>query len=333
MVDAAQPSCPHCGAGEKLRRLNELAAEALRLEPLSPQAAGTVWRQALDLLPPRSPQFHQIEQRIGALAGGGVPGTGTPPQMAGPYERVRPPDRPGVAVSKTLGSMLISIAVYYFVLFRNWPIAIAFVVLMLIHEMGHAIALRYYGLSASPPIFVPFLGAVINLREPPPNAWIESIVGMGGPFLGTIGALACYALALAFHAHPALQQELLVATQLAFILNLFNLLPVPPLDGGRITAAITPWLWILGLAGLGLVGFVEFRAAGLFGLFIPVMILLYALPRIRQTLQARGMNAPYYRVTRAQSWAMGVIYVGLGLLLIGMFEHLGGYQVLRHFGG
>ena len=151
---------------------------------------------------------------------------------------------------------------------------------------------------------------------------------MGGPFLGTIGALGCYALAMSFPPHSTLQLELLVVTQLAFILNLFNLLPVPPLDGGRITAAISPWLWILGLLGLGFLGFTQFRAAGLYGLFIPVLILLYAFPRIRYTLQAHGTHAEYYRVSRAKSWTMAAVYVGLGLLLIGMFEHLGGYHFL-----
>jgi Zn-dependent protease len=330
-LSSAEAVCPQCAAGGNQRQLRELAAEAMRLEQFDLQAASSVWRQTMDLLPPGSAQFDQVQRRVDALGSGQLPAG--PPQMDGPQYAVQPPDRPTLAFAKTLGSMLLSIAVYYFVMFRNWPVAIAFVVLMLVHEMGHAIALRYYKLSASPPIFVPFLGAVINLREPPPNAWIESVVGMGGPLLGTIGAMACYALAKALPAHSALHVELLLATQLAFMLNLFNLLPVPPLDGGRITAAITPWLWILGLAGLGWLGFAEFHSAGLFGLFIPVLILLYALPRIRQTLRARGMNLPYFRVTRGQSWAMGAIYVGLGLLLFGMFKHLGGYDFLRQFGG
>jgi Zn-dependent protease/ribosomal protein L37E len=332
-LNSTDALCPQCGAGANRGQLHELAAEALRLEQISPQAASSVWRQTLDLLPPGSVQFAQIQQRLNALDSGQQPGTPAAPDMDGPRYPVQPPDPAARAVAKTLGSMLLSIAVYYFVLFRNWPVAIGFVVLMLIHEMGHAIALWYYKLSASPPIFVPFLGALINLREPPPNAWIESVVGMGGPLLGTIGAMVCYVIAIALPAHPMLQAELLVAAQLAFILNLFNLLPVPPLDGGRITAAITPWLWVLGLAGLGWIGISEFRAAGLFGLFIPVLILVYALPRIRQTLRARRMNLPYFQVTRAQSWTMGAIYVGLGLLLFGMFHHLGGYGFLRQFGG
>lgn len=329
-MEDGQSACPMCGAFANQWQVDQIASEAMRLEQLNPAAAAAVWRQALDLLPPDSVPFQQIHRRIGALAAGWNPGGGEIPQAAN--RAVRPPDPPAMALAKTAGSMLVSIAVYYFVLFRNLPIAITFVVLMLVHEMGHVIATRYYRMSASPPIFIPFMGAVINLRESPPNAWVESVIGMGGPFLGTIGALGCYVLALSFPAGSELQRELLVGTQLAFILNLFNLLPVPPLDGGRITAAITPWLWILGLIGLGLLGFVEFRAAGLFGLFIPVLVLLYAFPRIRYTLQARGMNADYYRVSRARSWAMAGLYVGLGLLLFGFFKHLGGYHFLEQHG-
>lgn len=328
-MDQEESSYPNQAVAENEQRVNELASEALRLEQGNVQAAAVLWRQALDLLPPQSPKFQQIQHRLGALAAGWLPGAREIPQPQQARRTVRPPDRLPLAMAKTIGSMLVSIAVYYYVAFGNLPIAIGFVVLMLIHELGHVIATRYYGLSASPPIFIPFVGAMINLRETPPNAWVESVVGMGGPFLGTIGALASYALALSLPAHSALQVEVLYATQLGFLLNLFNLLPVPPLDGGRITAAITPWLWIPGLLGLGVLGYVEVRAAGLFGLFIPVMILLYALPRIRYTLQARGMNAPYYRVSRAKSWTMGAVYVGLGLLLFTLFKHLGGYQSLQ----
>lgn len=328
--EEGQSSCPMCGAAAAQAQVDQIAAEALRLEQLNPAAAAAVWRQALDLLPPDAPPFQHIQQRIKALSPSWNPGAAEIPRPAA--SPVRPPDPPALAATKTIASMLVSIAVYYFVLFRDLPIAITFVILMLVHEMGHVIATRYYRMSASPPIFIPFMGAVINLRQNPPDAWTESVIGMGGPFLGTIGALACYAVALSIPAAAPLHRELLVGTQLAFLLNLFNLLPVPPLDGGRITAAITPWLWILGLIGLGLLGFVEFRAAGLFGLFIPVLILLYAFPRIRYTLQARGMNADYYRVSRGRSWSMAGIYVALGLLLAFMFQHLGGYYFLERFG-
>jgi Zn-dependent protease len=245
------------------------------------------------------------------------------------YERQRPKDDPlPVAVGKTVGSMVVSAIVYYFFLFHNVTIAVGFVVLMLVHELGHVIAMKWKGISASPPIFIPFLGALINMRETPKNALVESIVGIGGPLLGTVGALACYALAV-HTVDPVWQLDLHRSAQLGFMLNLFNLLPVPPLDGGRITAAISLWLWIPGLLGLGYLMLVQTLAGGMVGLVILVMLLVYALPRIRQTLQLKGRQHPYYKVSRAASWTMGALYFGLGAVLFYMFRAGGGFEVFR----
>jgi Zn-dependent protease len=214
--------------------------------------------------------------------------------------------------------MLVAAVVYYFFLFHNVTIAVGFVVLMLIHELGHVIAMKWNGLSASPPIFIPFLGAVINMRQSPPNALVESVVGIGGPLLGTIGGLACYGVAVYTQA-PQLHHDLLVVAQLAFMLNLFNLLPVPPLDGGRITAAISPWLWIPGLAGLGFMMYQEIRGGAGFSLVILAMVLFYAFPRIRDTLRGQGRKGAYYRVSRWASWTMAGLYLSLGATLAYMF--------------
>jgi Zn-dependent protease len=322
-----QVLCPNCRSLVHRRQLEQLAYEAGQLEASDPAAAAMRWRQALDLLPPDAPQYQQIQNRIGALAAGWRPGGAAVP--SGPPTAVKPPDALPLAIAKTAGSMLLAAAVYYAFLFHNWVIAIGFVVLMLVHEMGHVLAMWYFRLSASPPIFIPFIGALINMREAPPNALVESIVGMGGPMLGTIGALACYALAMTVH-NPMLRFELLVSAQLAFMLNLFNLLPVPPLDGGRITAAVSPWLWIPGLLGLGALMVVQYRSNGSFGLFILAMVLFYALPRIRATLRRQGTNTPYYRVSRAASWIMGSLYFGLGCVLSYMFFiQLNGFQLFR----
>jgi len=337
----------HQSANPGSQQLEELASQAMRLEPINPAAAAMVWRQVLDLLPPESAEFQQINQRIGALIGGWSSASSA---AAGPsiqtwspgvqeisarnrsQRQVRPPDPLPLAITKTVGSMAVTILVYYFLVFPSLTIAVGFVVLMLIHEMGHVLAMRYYGLSASPPIFIPFVGALINLRQQPPNALVESVVGIGGPVLGTVGAVVCYAIAMSLQVDSDLQMQLLMVAQLAFFLNLFNLLPVPPLDGGRVTAAISPWLWIGGLAGLFTLMFVEARASGFGALIIPVLILVYAFPRIRTTLQMRGTNDPYYNVSRAASWTMGTIYLGLGTFLTFMFLHLHGLSFLHEIG-
>jgi Zn-dependent protease len=328
------------------QQLEELASQAMRLEPINPAAAAMVWRQALGLLPPESAAFQQINQRIGALIAGWSPapataGRSTQTWSPGVQEipgrnrlqrQVRPPDALPLAIMKTVGSMILSIVVYYYLVFPTFAIAAGFVVLILIHEMGHVLAMRYYGLSASPPIFIPFVGALINLRQQPPNALVESVIGIGGPLLGTIGALICYAMALVLPIDQDLRFQLFRVAELAIFLNLFNLLPVPPLDGGRVTAAISPWLWIAGLAGLFAMMFVEARAEGIGALIIPVLILVYAFPRIRATFQARGRKDPYYEVSRAASWTMGAIYLGLGALLTFMFLHLNGISFLHEIG-
>jgi Zn-dependent protease len=321
--------------------LDEIAGQAMRLEQTDPVSAAMAWRKALDLAPPDSPEAQHIRQRIGELVtqwqppvqagpaaatpvatGYTWPGSQEVPDAAGRYRHVRPPDPLPMALAKTIGSMLVAAVVYYYYPFHNLTISIGFVVLMLIHEMGHVIATRYYGMSASPPIFIPFLGALINLREQPKNALVESVVGMGGPLLGTVGAVACYIVAL--FCHGQLQLELMVVTQLAVMLNLFNLLPVPPLDGGRITAAISPWIWVLGLIGLGVLMYMGIG----FNLFILALLLFYALPRITVTLRARGISQ-YYNISRRASWTMAALYLGLGLFLAFMFLHLGGLQMIE----
>lgn len=338
-----QLACAKCGAFTYQHRLDELAGQALRLEAVNPGAAAMIWREALGLIPFQSPHYRQIYDRIGALAAGWGPvpqgayagaggGAGGGAQVSTlEYERrgVRPPDPWPLAVAKTSGSMLFSAAVYYVFLFHNLTVAVGFVVLMLIHELGHSLAMRYYGLSASPPIFIPFMGAVINMRQSPPNALVESVVGIGGPLLGTAGALACYALAMSVQ-NPALHMELLLVAQLAFMLNLFNLLPVPPLDGGRITAAISPWLWLPGLAGLAALMYEQIKSGGGFGIVILGLVLFYALPRIRATLRARGMKVPYYQVSATASWTMGVVYAVLAGVLFFMYQvQLGGLELFR----
>ena len=227
----------HQSAYPGSQQVEELASEATRLEQINPAAAAMAWRRVLDLLPPDSADFQQIHQRIGALIGGfsstaaaaaqpamrsWVPGGQEIPHAAQFQRQVRPPDALPVSLAKTFGSMILSIIVYNYLVFHSLPIAIGFVVLILIHEMGHVLAMRFYGLSASPPIFIPFVGALINLRQQPPNALVESVVGIGGPLLGTVGAFACYGIAMALPTDSTLQIQLLLVAQLAFFLNLFN---------------------------------------------------------------------------------------------------------------
>jgi Zn-dependent protease len=311
-----QLACNRCGALVYSDRLNQISTHAMQLEQSDPTVATMLWRQALDLLPPDVPQAHMVRQRIHALENG---------SGVAPVDREHPPaprnDTWGAALLKTGGSMLVSFVLYAMLFsLKKGPtfgvlFAAGFVLLILVHELGHSFAMRHFGLSASPPIFIPFMGALINLRQQPRNAWEEAVVGIGGPALGTIGALFCHAMYLFTGA-----ELLLLLAWFGYLLNLFNLLPVPPLDGGRITAAVSPWIWMPGLLGLVWMIFAQWHATGRPS-FLLMLLLFFAWPRIVQTLRQRRTREtnPYYDISRRAKWTMGAWYFGLGLSLIVLF--------------
>ena len=323
-------ACPRCGELVYRRTLWELSEAALAAEPVDPPRAAMLWQQCLPLLPENAPQRPTIEQRISALSAGFYPqgpadGQNAPltlgyePRPAGPQS-----DTWTTAIFKTGGSMLLSILVYGVMFGGDFRFALGFVLLMLIHEMGHVVAMWYYGLSASPPIFIPFVGALINLRQSPPNALVEAVVGIGGPLLGTLGAVACYGLFLFVPVcHTQLFFELSI---MGFFLNFFNLLPMPPLDGGRIMAAVSPWAWVVGVVGLVALIIRDLRHSN-YGIFILLLILFYGVPRVRSTLLARGRHDPYYQINRAASWGIGVLYVALAVTLSLLLWKTNGFRL------
>src|SRR5438876_7031188 len=144
-------------------------------------------------------------------------------------------------ILKTGGTMIVTIWVY--AMFWGWWFAVGFVLLIFVHECGHLLAARRLGLKVGAPVFIPFMGAFIALKEAPRNAWIEAQVGIGGPMLGTLGAGVCELLHLATG-----NQMFQALAYTGFLLNLSNLAPVGFLDGGRIVTALSPWLWLVGFA-------------------------------------------------------------------------------------
>jgi Zn-dependent protease len=142
------------------------------------------------------------------------------------------------------GTMLISLVVYAVVF--GWRYAAGFVVLLFAHEMGHYLAAKQRGLAVGLPTFIPFVGAWIDLKEQPRDVATEAYVALAGPLLGTAAAIACY---LAADANG--ERWLMAVAYSGFFLNLFNLLPLAPLDGGRITAVLSPRIWFVGVPLLG----------------------------------------------------------------------------------
>jgi len=140
---------------------------------------------------------------------------------------------PKLKLLTTGGTALVSVAAYS--LFWGWTFALGFVVLLFVHEMGHVIQLRREGIKATAPMFIPFLGAFISAKSLGENALAEARVGLAGPILGSLGAAACLVIGEA-----ANSDFFRALAYIGFFLNLFNLLPVVPLDGGRAMAAMAP---------------------------------------------------------------------------------------------
>lgn len=209
-------------------------------------------------------------------------------------------------VLKTGGTMVLSVAAY--AMLWGWRYALGFVVLILVHECGHLVVARSMGLKVGTPVFIPFMGAFIALKDAPRNAWVESLVGLGGPLLGSVGALACALIA------NALDSPFWYA--LAYsgcMLNLFNLIPIGTLDGGRIVTALSPWLWIAGTLVLGALLIVHPNL--LLGL-----VLILSLPRLWSLFRAKSdAERRYFEVSAAQRLLIGTLYIGLaGALAWGM---------------
>jgi len=198
-------------------------------------------------------------------------------------------------------SMLVSVAAYAWI--WGLPFAIGFVLLIFVHELGHVIELRRQGVPASAPLFIPFLGAVIGMKELPDDAWKEARVALAGPILGSVGAAACWVAA------EITGSELLMGLAfVGFFLNLFNLIPIVPLDGGRAAGALHPALWFVGL--LMMVGLVVLNPN-------PLLLIIVLLGGLDLWRRWRGRDAAgeYYRLTVAQRATVGVVYLGLVVVL------------------
>jgi Zn-dependent protease len=171
--------------------------------------------------------------------------------------------------------------------------------------VGHYVAARQRGLDVGAPTFIPFVGAWIEMKRLPHDAETEAYVGIAGPVAGTVAAVGCY-YAARYWGEPLL----LALAYAGCMLNLFNLLPLSPLDGGRITAVLTPRLWIAGLAIL-------------VALFLwhpsPMLLLIgiLALPQVWSVFRGRpgGVHESgvpgYYEVSPRTRLEYGLYYIGL----------------------
>jgi Zn-dependent protease len=214
---------------------------------------------------------------------------------------------PKLKLFTTSATMLVSIGAY--ALIWGWKFGVGFVLLLLVHEMGHVLQLRREGIKASAPMFIPFMGALVAMKEMPKDAAAEARVGLAGPVLGSLGCLIPLGL------FALTGDELFKALAfVGFFLNLFNLLPVLPLDGGRAMAALSPWMW---LGGYGLLIAVTILYPN------PIMLLVLLLGGMETWRRWQARKSPeareYNKVKPATRAAVAAVYVGLAVLLaVGM---------------
>lgn len=205
----------------------------------------------------------------------------------------------------TLGTMFVSIVAYG--LAFGWPFAVGFVLLLFVHEMGHVIQLRREGVEASAPVFIPFLGAMIAADSLGKDAAAEARVGLAGPILGTIGTLIPLALWL------ATGSDLWRAVAyVGFFINLINLLPVLPLDGGRAMAVLGPYVWLAGIL-IAVAATVFFL-----GPFMLVFVLLLGGPELYHRFKNRDSeeSRAFHSVPTGTKVAVAAVYLCLAALLV-----------------
>ncbi|WP_025137195.1 site-2 protease family protein [Achromobacter sp. DH1f] len=220
----------------------------------------------------------------------------------------------------TGGTMLLSVAAYALVF--GWRYAAGFVLLLLLHEMGHYIAARQRGLDVGAPVFIPFVGAWIQLKDMPHDAATEAYVGLGGPLAGTVASLACY-----FAARSTGSDLLLALSYAGFFINLFNLIPLSPFDGGRITAVLSPRIWLVGVPVL--VALFFWRPSP-----ILILVAVLAFPNVLRAFKydpTLPENQAYYGTTLESKLTYTCAYLGLVCVLAIMAHDV--HEMLGHLRG
>ncbi len=203
-----------------------------------------------------------------------------------------------------VGSMAVSVAAY--ATLWGWKFALGFVLLILVHEMGHVVVLRARGIKSGWPVFLPFLGAFVSMKSMPRSVYEEAESALAGPVAGTLASLA-----VAWVAHADGSDLLRSLAFTGMLLNLFNLLPALPLDGGRVAGALHPAIWVVGLAAV--VGLEIYRPS-------PVLLIIIVLGGFELWQRFRGRNSGpskiYLSLTRQQRLRVAAGYVGLIVVLV-----------------
>ncbi len=202
------------------------------------------------------------------------------------------------------GSMALSLATYA-IIFRAYPFALifGFLVIIFIHEIGHAVVIRAKGLRAGVMVFIPFIGGAVTLKDQPRTAYDDAIIGLAGPICGTAASL------VVLQVYKWLEQPLYLAIAAAgFMVNLFNLIPIGMLDGGRISGAVTKWMWVFGG------GWLIYKAVRQPNPLMIIILLLVAL-QVYLSIVREKDDKSFYDVTLGQRAGIAAAYFILVVFL------------------
>jgi Zn-dependent protease len=214
-----------------------------------------------------------------------------------------------------LSSFSFFASVWLYAMFWGWPFAFVFTLLILVHELGHVLFMKIYGVPASLPFFIPGLGAFVKYDGGArPNPQQEAYIALGGPLCGTLGALACFA-----YGQATASNFWIAAAYTGFFLNLINLIPVLPFDGGRVAGAVSPRVWLFGVVALVL-------AAVAFHWFNPLILILvvFSLPQALAAWRTRSAT-PEFALSPLQRGGIAASYFVLaGFLFAALLaSHVG----------
>lgn len=312
-VPPSRRSCPVCQTLIHADELKRLAREAEEAEAARPADALAAWRRTLELLPAESGQARAIAGRIDGLSrrvdqeGGGAAARGIK-KLGSVWKSGGGLVAAGLLIWKlkavllflltkakllllgftkigTVSTMALSLGVYWTVF--GWQLALGLILSIYIHEMGHVAALRRFGIPASAPMFIPGVGAFVRLKQHPANVREDARVGLAGPIWGLAAALAAWGIHLA--GGGAIWAAI---ARLGAFINLFNLLPFGPLDGGRGFRALSRWQR---LAAAGVIGAAwAFTREGLLILLLIGAAFWLFVPRPEDDLAGDGVALAQY---------------------------------------
>lgn len=207
------------------------------------------------------------------------------------------------------GSMVLTIFAYSGL--YGWRFSVGFVLLILLHELGHGAAIKMRGLPAGWPVFIPFFGAMISLKGTPRDADEEAFIAYGGPLAGTAAGMVVAAYGMLTHSALAF-----ALAETCFFLNLFNMIPLGQMDGGRIAKAFSKRAWIVG--GVLMLGLFILRPTPQLAL----IAMLGAMHVFRSPSAREAESVPDEVRRRWQLRYFGlVLYLGLAMYFVKEVSH------------